>query len=335
MKLPSGFDLYSIEVFLLTAELGGMTQSAHHLGLTQSAVSQTIAKLEQALGTSLFDRTLRPLALTASGKALFDQGLKLVSTAKGLIGEIRDGSKLPIECVTIAMAESVANQLSAPFLAELGSRAQRWRIKSGISLNQHQEFLARKCDMLITGSSMLEDVEGIDHRPIFDEPFILALPRSFTELTCPFEKLEKLPFIRYSLQSGMGQRIERQVARLKLRLPNFVEVDSTYQQLTSVANGLGWSITSPICITAHLDLLDALRIEPMPRGQFFRRIQLVSRAGDLGDLPVKAADFAARHLRDHTFPPLFAGHPWMSEQIVWYVDEPDVQGGNEAAFATP
>ena len=69
MKLPPGFDLHALEVFLLTAELGGMTQSAQHLGLTQSAVSQMIAKLEAGLGTSLFDRTIRPLALTDSGRA--------------------------------------------------------------------------------------------------------------------------------------------------------------------------------------------------------------------------------------------------------------------------
>ena len=62
MKLPAGFDFNTLEVFMLTAELGGMTQSAKHLGVTQSAVSQIIAKLEAGLGTSLFDRSLRPLA---------------------------------------------------------------------------------------------------------------------------------------------------------------------------------------------------------------------------------------------------------------------------------
>ena len=49
MKLPSGYDLGSIEMFVLTAELGGMTQTARHLGMTQSAVSQTISKLEASL----------------------------------------------------------------------------------------------------------------------------------------------------------------------------------------------------------------------------------------------------------------------------------------------
>jgi DNA-binding transcriptional LysR family regulator len=317
MKLPPGFDLNSIEAFILTAELGGMTQSAQYLGITQSAVSQTIAKLEAALGTSLFDRALRPLALTSSGKTLFDNGSMLIVSAKALIGEIRDGSKLPIESITIAMAESMANQLTSPLLAKMGDRATRWRIKSGISLNQHQDFLSRKFDMLITGSSTLENVEGVEHYPIFDERFILVLPKSYKDPIDPIETIGAMPFIRYSLQSGMGQRIEKQIARMRLRLNNFVEVDSTYQQLTAVANGLGWSITTPICVATHLNLLDNLRLEPMPRGQFYRRIQVVARAGDFGDLPAATAELARSHLRDHTFPELIAKIPWIENEIEW------------------
>ena len=67
MKLPQEFDLHALEVFVMTVELGGMSQCASHLQVTQSAVSQTIAKLEAGIGASLFDRTMRPLGLTASG----------------------------------------------------------------------------------------------------------------------------------------------------------------------------------------------------------------------------------------------------------------------------
>lgn len=317
MKLPIGFDLHSLEVFLLTAELGGMTQSAHHLGQTQSAVSQTIAKLETALGVSLFDRTLRPLALTQEGKALFEQGSRLVDRAKGLIGEIRDGSQMPLESVTIAMAESMANQLTIPLLAELSDRAARWRIKSGASLTQHQEFLLRKFDMLVTGSSTLEDVAGIQHFSIMDERFIIVLPSGYKGPTDPIEKIGQMPFIRYSLQSGMGQRIERQIARLRLSLINFVEVDSIHQQLSAVAAGLGWSITSPLCVASHMGLLDRLRLEPMPRAQFFRRFQLVARDGELRNLPADTAALAQRTLRDVTFPPLIERYPWIEGQLDW------------------
>ena len=153
MKLPSGFDLNSVEVFMLTAELGGMTQTAQHLGTTQSAVSQTISKLEAALGVRLFDRGMRPMALTRSGKLLLRDGSQLIADAKTLAREVREGGERPAECVTLAMAESIANHLTAPLLQAMGNRAVRWQLRSGIALLQHHEFLARKLDMLITGSS--------------------------------------------------------------------------------------------------------------------------------------------------------------------------------------
>ena len=61
MKIPNNFDLRSLQVFVVTADQGGMTQSARVLRMTQSAVSQIIAGLEDAVETKLFDRSVRPI----------------------------------------------------------------------------------------------------------------------------------------------------------------------------------------------------------------------------------------------------------------------------------
>ena len=315
MKLPSGFDLNALEAFLLTAELGGMTQSAQHLGLTQSAVSQMIAKLEAGFGVKLFDRSLRPIALTASGTALFETGSELLRSAKGVVAQIRDGSQLPRHQVTIAMSESLANHLTTPILAELGPRVTHWTIRSGISQDQHQDFLSRKIDMLITGSSTLEQMVSFEHQFIFQERFLIALPAGFEGSSDSIDALSALPFVRYSLQSGMGQRIERQLARMKWRPEKFVEIDSTNQQLSAVAAGLGWSITTPLCVAGHEDMLPHLRLEPMTRGQFTRAVQVVSRRGDLGNLPVEITALARRVLREEVFGGLLAAYPWVEGHL--------------------
>ena len=96
MKLPQEYDLHALEVFVMTVELGGMSQCAAHLQVTQSAVSQTIARLEAGIGASLFDRTMRPLGLTASGKSLFARGQKLIAHASLVYDEVRQGASLPI-----------------------------------------------------------------------------------------------------------------------------------------------------------------------------------------------------------------------------------------------
>lgn len=104
MRLPSEFDLHALEVFILTVDLGGMTPCALRLNVTQSAVSQTIARLESGLGAALFDRSLRPLGITPAGRSLYVQGLELLSEAKRVYDGVREESDQPIDSVTIAMS---------------------------------------------------------------------------------------------------------------------------------------------------------------------------------------------------------------------------------------
>lgn len=316
-RLTPGFDLNAVEVFILTSELGGMTQSARHLGMTQSAVSQIISKLEMALNTRLFDRTMRPLALTPAGKLLRREGAELVAAARMLAREVCEQSSQTAECVVVAMAESIANHLTAPLLRALGSRAQQWQMRSGISLVQHREFLARSIDMLITGSSQLEDVEEIEHHPIMEEPFVIVAPAAYADLPVSIEAMTQLPFVRYSLLSAMGQRIERQLARMKLRIPNVIEVDSTHQQLSTVVALEGWSIATPLCLASQIELLPALTVLPMPRGSFRRRIQLVARKGEFGDLPRDMALQAAAILRGGKVESLIRMFPWIEGAMAW------------------
>ena len=317
MKLPAGFDFNTLEVFMLTVELGGMTQSAKHLGVTQSAVSQIVAKLEAGLGTSLFDRALRPLALTTSGAALFEMATRLIASATDIVSELRDGSQLAREHITIALSESLANFLTSPILDQLGPRVARWTIRSGISQDQHQQFLARKIDLLVTGSSRLEQGDGFEHHPIFKERFLLVLPAGHRGVPNPIEAVGDLPFIRYSLQSGMGQTIERQLARMKWLPSKFAEIDSTRQQLGAVAAGLGWSITTPLCVAGQVHLLPRLQLQPMDHAAFSRTVQVVARRGDLGDLPIAIAILARKVLHDDTFGALLTAYPWIDGHLDW------------------
>ncbi|WP_397585285.1 LysR family transcriptional regulator [Sphingorhabdus sp.] len=317
MKLPQEYDLHALEVFVMTVELGGMSQCAAHLQVTQSAVSQMIARLEVGIGASLFDRTMRPLGLTASGKSLFARGQKLIAHASLVYDEVRQGASLPISSITVAMSFSLANQLTAPILQNLGSRADKWNIRSGISMEHQGEFLARDIDMMVTGSFSLEHRDTVELHPVFEESFILVFPKDFREPLDLIGMPSSLPFIRFSRLTGTGQQIERQIVRMKLKLPQMVEVESSHQQLALVAAGLGWTITTPVCLAAVPELLPELRAEPMTRGRFSRAVQVVARLDELGDIPKLTAALCQQVLQEKTFPPLIEEYPWMAQQLAW------------------
>ena len=84
-----------------------------------------------------------------------------------------------------------------------------------------------------------------------------------------------------------------------------------------VAAGIGWTITTPVCLAAVPELLPELRAEPMMRGRFSRAVQVVARIDELGDIPQLTAALCQQVLRENTFPPLIAEYPWMSQQLSW------------------
>lgn len=66
--------LRELKTFIAVARYGTFAAAGMHIGLTQSAVSAQIRKLEQALGIRLFDRTGRQALLNAGGAACVADG---------------------------------------------------------------------------------------------------------------------------------------------------------------------------------------------------------------------------------------------------------------------
>ena len=62
-------ELNQFRYFLSVAQHARFTQAANELGVSQPALSRSVAKLEEELGQPLFERKSRPLALTEMGKS--------------------------------------------------------------------------------------------------------------------------------------------------------------------------------------------------------------------------------------------------------------------------
>lgn len=316
MDLPQGFDLKSIRVFVMVAEAGGMTSAAKQLGLTQSSVSQIVSNLEEALGSALFDRSVRPLALTAAGTTLYERGRTMLAEAGDLYRDLRDRELKQLSSLTLAMAESIANAVGPQLVAEQRGLARRWRIWAGISPENHAALMNHTVDAVVTTTDELDGVEGLESHPILTEPFVLVFPAAYDGPSEPLEALTGMPFVRYSLRSAIGRQIEGQLNRLRLNVPIDAEFDTAISQFSAVAGGMGWSMTTPLCLLQETGRLERLRIEPLKRGRFSRPISLVARRGDLGATPEVLAG-AIRDILRRRLPELYATLPWLAESIVW------------------
>jgi len=72
-------DLYQLETFLAVAQEKSFSRAAQRLHRTQSAISQTISRLEEELGETLFDRSSRDGTLTDAGRLLVEYAEELLN----------------------------------------------------------------------------------------------------------------------------------------------------------------------------------------------------------------------------------------------------------------
>jgi DNA-binding transcriptional LysR family regulator len=317
MELPSGFNFRSIRTFIIVADTGGMTQAARQLGMTQSGVSQVISHLEEGIGAPLFDRSVRPMALTPAGAILLSKGGEILAQTNEMFASIVQGSESNLPCLTIGMAESIANTIGWLLVKELKPLTRHWRIWAGISPDQNEALLDHSVDLIITTSNVLDSLDNLENHLILTEPFVLVLPASYERLSKGFSQLKDFPLIRYSLRSAIGRQIEAQVKRLKLKQPVEIEFDTATSQIAAIAEGMGWGITTPMCLLQERSVLPQLRIEALNRGAFSRSIKVVARAGTLGRIPITVATTCSRILRQQSFPVLLEQYPWINDLIDW------------------
>ena len=88
--MAADLDLYSI--FCTVARCGSLSRAARELYVSQPAVSQSMHRLEDCLGCTLFTRTSRGITLTSEGRILFsyaDKAVNLFAAAEDKLNRMR------------------------------------------------------------------------------------------------------------------------------------------------------------------------------------------------------------------------------------------------------
>src|SRR5690349_21708200 len=77
-----------LSVFVAVAEKRSFTQAAKALGISPSAASQAVGRLERDLATTLFVRTTRSVSLTDAGARFFERARPAVMDALAAMNEV-------------------------------------------------------------------------------------------------------------------------------------------------------------------------------------------------------------------------------------------------------
>jgi DNA-binding transcriptional LysR family regulator len=110
-------DLNALAVFALVAEERNFRAAADRMGITRSAVSQTIRRLEEMLGIALVLRTTRSVSLTEAGERLYGEVAPAIADMRAAIEATGNLRGRPRGQLRLAVSSIAERFLSGPFLA--------------------------------------------------------------------------------------------------------------------------------------------------------------------------------------------------------------------------
>lgn len=110
-------DINALVVFALVAEERNFRAAADRLGVSRSAVSQTIKRLEESLGIALVQRTTRSVSLTEAGERLHAEVGPAIADMRSALEATQVLRDRPRGQLRLAVSSIAERFLSGPFLA--------------------------------------------------------------------------------------------------------------------------------------------------------------------------------------------------------------------------
>lgn len=115
-------DLNALAAFALVAQHRSFRAAAEQLGVTPSAVSQTVRRLEDSLGFPLLQRTTRSVRTTEAGERLLAGVAPAIAELGVALDAAGDLRGTPSGRLRLAVSSIAETFLSGPLLAEFGAR---------------------------------------------------------------------------------------------------------------------------------------------------------------------------------------------------------------------
>lgn len=122
--------------FLVVAELGNLRRGAERLGVSQSALSKALARLEAEVGLQLFERTSRGVHLTEAGKTMHEHASQMHMMMSNLESAMHDQRLARSGAVRLGVLPMLAAPL-VPVLATFLAQRPLARVSLEANLSAH------------------------------------------------------------------------------------------------------------------------------------------------------------------------------------------------------
>ena len=233
-------DIRHLKTLVAIADYGTFGAAGDAVFLSQSAVSQQVRAIEEFLGFKIFDRTVRPPALTARGVILLESARKIVKEYDSIIQNLT-GDELSGRLSLGTIRASFKGTLPKA-LAILRHRYPQLRIhvQTASSTELVASVVTGQMDAAIipSGTAIKKNLCWL---PYSNEPLVVVADSNIKGNT-DIELLENSPYIKYASHSSAALLIDKEFMRRNIRVNSRIDIDAMEPIIRMVEHGLGVSV---------------------------------------------------------------------------------------------
>lgn len=269
-------DLNRIKVFYHIYAAKSVAAAAKEMNITPSAVSQSLAKLEDELKISLFTRLHRRLVPTSAGEQLFAIVEPFVGNLKTGIEKILREKEIPSGMLRIGSPIEFGKAYFPGMFASF--RARYPEVVFSMKLGPPSEVFPRissgrldfgLVDIFLTRDQVFGDMGIYSIEPLIEEKVILACSKPYYEREIKgdhsFENLVGKEFVSYQKSSlPLRNWFKHHFNKFAVELNQVMTVDSHQAVINGILNNLGIGVISEHIVR---DAIDRGEIVPLSTGR--------------------------------------------------------------------
>lgn len=242
-------DLTHLRAFVSIARVGVMTRAAVELHVTQPALSAQIARLEDEVGTPLFDRSPKGMSLTEAGRTLLPyarETLARLDDARLALDELRG---LERGSLSIGGGATATTYLLPPLLARFHAAHPRIRfyVREQPSRGVVEAVLAGELDLGVVTLPVGSDDPQLEVEHWVDDELRLIVPPGHPlgrRKTFSWSDLSGTPLVLFEAGSAVRAHIDASIDAADVDSDIVMELRSIESIKQMVAQGIGAALVS-------------------------------------------------------------------------------------------
>ncbi|HJZ80315.1 MAG TPA: LysR family transcriptional regulator [Pyrinomonadaceae bacterium] len=291
-------ELSQLEFFVTVVEERGFSKAAERVFRTQPAVSIAIRRLEEEIGTPLFERSQKSPVLTDAGEMVYDYARRMLALRDQALEVVSELRALKRGRVRIGANESTSLYL-LPHLI-LNYRAKYPNVMVEISRHTSERLPREVVDRNVDFALMAyEPVDSeLESFPVWRDPLVLIVHPEHplaTKASVTVEELGQESFLAHNVKTGSRHKVMETFAAHHTPLNITLELATIETIKRFVQLRVGVAFVPRMCVEEELER-QTLASVPVDDLSYVRTLWVTRRSG--GELSSAAAAFL-EILRQH------------------------------------